>query len=170
MRSRVKAFIVVLGVLLVVIAAALITISRRPLYGQAEEENWIPNMVGVWERVSGAAIYFADVTDPSSMPQYVELTTGDPEGRYFHIMQQNGRLFDAEWDGRKMAGVIMQDRTVFIQMFEPSENRFFITGKIMGSGAKPRLEGYSYHFADFGIGSDSDKSMSIGYASMVKID
>lgn len=170
MGSKAKAFIVVLGVLLVVTAIALIIISRRPLYGQAKEENWIPNMVGTWEREGGAAYYFDDVTDPGSIPQYVEFSTADPEGRYLHIMYQTGRVFAAEWNGRKMAGVIMQDRTVVIQMFEPSENRFFITGKIMGSGAKPRMEGYVYQFNDFGIRPNPDKSMSIGYATMSKID
>ncbi len=171
MRSKVKAFIVVVGVLLVVTAIALIISGRGPLYGKAAEDNWVPNMLGVWGQESGAGYHFEDVTDPNCMPQYYEFTTS--EG-YMYITYQTGRVFAGEWNGRKLAGVILQDRTVSIQGFEPSEHRFFMTGKITGSGGKLQIEGWAHDFDDFGRppigGAGKDKGMGSGYGRLVKVN
>ena len=169
MRSKVKASIVVVGVLLVVTAIALIIISRGPLYGQAARDNWVPNMLGVWAPESGANYIFDDVTNPNCMPQYVEYTTA--EG-YVYITHQTGRVFAGAWNGRKLTGVILQDRTVSIQVFEPSEHRFFMTAKIKGSEGKLQIEGYSHDFNDFGLPEPGgkDKGMGSGYGRLVKVN
>ena len=48
MKNKVKTFFAVVGVLMVITAISLIVISRGPLYGQAENDNWVPDMIGWW--------------------------------------------------------------------------------------------------------------------------
>jgi len=169
MRTKVKAFIAVVGVLLVVTAISLIIISRGSLYGKAANDNWIPDMTGWWATERAATYTFDDVTDPTCMPVYIE-GVSYPEG-VFHITVQTGRVFAGTWEGgRKLTGVILPDRTVSMQAFEPSELRFFITGRLTKSGGTLQLEGYAHGFNDFGLPANGDKNMYSGYGRLVKVD
>ncbi|MFC2169969.1 hypothetical protein ACFLRM_05340, partial [Acidobacteriota bacterium] len=61
MKTKVKTFFAVVGVLVVVTAISLIIISRGPLYGQAGDDNWVPDMIGTWTG-EAAGYLFLDVT------------------------------------------------------------------------------------------------------------
>ncbi len=169
MRTKVKTFIAVVGVMLIVTAISLIIFSRGPLYGQDAEDNWIPDMIGVWTG-EGAAYGFLDVTEPYLQPWYFE-------GLYengLEITHQTGRIFAGEWgsddggDRFKLTGVIMPDRTVSIQLFEPSEERHFITGRITRSRGSLQISGYGHFFDDFHL--DGQKMMASGYGQFTKVN
>lgn len=166
MRSKVKAFIAVIGVLLVVTAISLIIISRGPLYGKAAEDNWVPDLIGEW--TGEAAIYFYfDVTDPTETPKYAEA----PLAHDFAITHQTGRVFAGTWDETKVAGVMLPDRTVSIQFLEPPERRCFMIGRITKSGGALQISGFWHFFDDFGLPSGTgDKWMGGGYVLLVKVD
>ena len=169
MRNKVKSFIAVVGVLLVVTVISLIIISRGPLYGKAGNDNWVPNMIGVWATERAAMYFFEDVTDLTCMPVYIEVVS-DPED-YITITHQTGRVFAGTWGDRgKLTGIIMKDRTVSMQMFELSELRCFLTARMTKSGGTLQLEGYSHGFDDFGLPGNGDMNIFSGYGRLVKID
>ena len=138
MKSKVKTFFAVAGVLVVIVAVSIITTSREPLHGQAGNDSWVPNMIGRWS-TQGVGYVFEDVlsADPNLEPVYVE---GDLDD--FVITRQIGRVFAGTWyddpndpgDLKTLVGVILPDRTVSIQDFEPSEERTFITRRLTKSG------------------------------------
>jgi len=170
MRTKVKAIIAVGGVLLVITAISLIIIVRGPLYGKASNDNWVPDLIGVWTG-EGACYVFMDVTEPYLQPEHYF------EGLFengLKITQQNGRVFAGEWgfgeegDRFKLTGVIMPDRTVSIQLFEPSEERHFITGRLKRSGGTLQISAYGHFFDDFHC--DSQQMMASGYAQYTKVN
>ena len=169
MRFKVKVFITVIVVLMVVTAISLVIISRGPLYGQAENDNWVPNMIGTWTG-EGAGYVFFDVTQPASEPVYFE----GPGDRDLVITHQIGRTFAGSFssgDGGnrfKLTGVIMPDRTVSIQYFESSEERHFYTGRLTKSEGMLQISGYMQFFDDFR--EDSDKMMASTYGRLVKVN
>ncbi len=183
MKTKVKTFFAVVGVLLVVTAISLI-IGRGPLYGQAENDNWVPNMIGTWGMSEGVGYYFEDVTDPACIPKYtVSSLDPDPEAEgYLHITHQTGRVFAGTWWSgsdpdvvvRKLSGVMLPDRTVSIQAFETSEYRIFITGRMTKSGGTLQISGYAHSFDDInhshGPYDPYLGTMSSGYAQLIKID
>ena len=169
MRTKVKTFIAVVGVLLVVTAISLIIFSRGPIYGKAAEDNWVPDLIGVWTG-EGAGYGFLDVTVPYLQPVYFE----GPIENGLEITHQTGRTFAGEWgsddggDRFKLTGVIMPDRTVSIQLFEPSEERHFITGRITRSGGTLQISAYGHFFDDFHY--ESETMMSSGYGQFTKVN
>lgn len=169
MRIKVNAFIAVVGVVLVVTSTGFI-ISRGPLYGQAEENNWIPDLIGAWLGES-AQYYFEDVTDPTETPNYI-IESSTPEEAW-HITDQTGRIFAGTVGlsgERKLTGVILPDRTVSIQMFWESETRIFFTGRMTKSGDEPQISGYFHYFDDLDPSGTGDKWMGSGYIRVVKVD
>jgi hypothetical protein len=169
MRTKVKAIIAIGGVLLVITAISLVIVVRGPLYGKATNDNWVPDMIGEWATERAAIYTFEDVTDPTCTPVYIE-GVSYPEG-VIHITEQTGRVFAGKWEGgHKVTGVILPDRTVSMQEFEPSELRFFITGRLTKSGDALQISGYSHMFDDFGISPDSDKMMASTYGRLVKVN
>lgn len=170
MRTKVKTFIAVVGVMLIVTAISIIIISRGPLYGKEGEDNWVPDMIGVWTGEL-AQHYFMNVDDASETPNYIEESTTPEEN--WHITHQTGRIFAGTYGvsgERKLTGVIMEDRTVSIQMFWESETRIFITGKMTKSGGVLQISGYFHFFDDFLFGGTGDKWMGSGYGRFVKAD
>lgn len=170
MRAKVKTFIAVVGVMLIVTAISIIIISRGPLYGKEGEDNWVPDMIGVWTGEM-AQHYFVDVTDPTETPNYIEESSTSEED--WHITHQTGRVFAGTFGvstERKLTGVIMEDRTVSIQMFWESETRIFFTGMMTKSGGARQISGYFHYFDDFNPGGTGDKWMGSGYGRFVKVD
>jgi len=166
MRTKVKAFIAVVGVLLVVTAISLVIFSRGPIYGQAEEDNWVPNLIGEWTGEAAIQFYF-DVTDAAETPKYAEA----PLEHNFAITHQTGMVFAGTWNGTKVAGVMLKDRTVSIQFFEPPERRAFMIGRITKSEGSLQISGIWYFFDDFGLPTGvGNKWMGNGYARLVKVD
>lgn len=166
MRTKVKAFIVVVGVLLVVTAISLIIFSRGPIYGLAAEDNWVPDLTGEWTG-EGAIQFYFDVTDATETPKYAEA----PFAHNFAITEQTGRVFAGIWDGTKVAGVMLPDRTVSIQFFEPPERRAFMIGRMTKSEGALQISGIWYFFDDFGLPTGAgNKWMGSGYARLVKVD
>jgi len=176
MRTKVKAFITVIGVLLFIAAISIIIISRGPLYGQPEYDNWVPDMIGTWTG-EGAVYLFSDVTVPSQ-PEFFYISSLD---RDIVITEQTGRVFAGAFgldDEYKLTGVILKDRTVSIQYFEPSEERHFFTGRLTKSGNTLQISAIMQFFDDFnhvhpgfGIPPDySDRMMASAYVQLVKID
>ena len=172
MKTKVKTFFVVVGVLAVVTAISLTLISRGPLYGQAEDDNWIPNLIGTW---TGEVVgyFYEDVTDPTCEPLYIEGFLND-----FFITHQDGRAFTGTWyegpDKIKIAGVMLPDRTVSIQDFTPSEERNFFTGRMTKSGGTLQISGYLHSFDDFNHRhwpfKEGGKTMASAYVQLVKVD
>jgi hypothetical protein len=159
MRSKLKVLIPLVGVLLVITAS---------FYGE-DEDNWVPDMTGVWtgEMVGWG---FWDVTDPSSEPFYFE----EPIDHDLVITHQAGRTFAGTVEGRKLAGVIMPNRTVSMNYYEPSEERIFITGRVTRSGSTLQISGYSHFFDDFQHRhlpyDEGDKMMASWYFQITKVD
>lgn len=175
MRSKLKTLFAVVGALAVVTAISLIVISRGPLYGQVENDNWVPDLCGEW--ISEAVGYsINNVTNPLDPPEYSEGSLSD-DGNIF-ITEQNGRVFTGtfEEDEGKLTGVILPDRTVSIQLFEQSELRFFLTGRLTKSGNTLQISGYIHLFDDFhGFRvsprpDDSEWVMATGYAQLTKVN
>ena len=170
MRIKVKPFFAVIGILLVVAAVSLISVSRGPLYGKTTEDNWVPDLTGVWSG-EGAAYVFMDVLEPYLEAVYYF------EGLFengLEITHQTGNVFAGEWgsdeggDRFKLTGVILPDRTVSIQWFEPSEERHFFTGRITRSEGALQISGYGHFFDDFH--SESQRMMASGYAQFTKMN
>ena len=172
MRTKVKTFFVVGGILLVVTAISLIIIGREPLYGQGNNDNWTPDLIGEWT-AEMAGYFYDDVIDPECPPIY-----GEGYANNFHITHQTGRTFAGTWyegsDKIKIAGVMLPDRTVSIQDFTPSEERNFFTGRLTISGGTLQMSGYLHSFDDFnhshGPWRGSDRTMASAYVQLVKID
>ena len=170
MKTKVKAFIAVVGITLIVTAISIIIISRGPLYGEAAEDYWVPDMTGVWTGEL-AQYYFEDVTDASETPNYIEEFSTPEEN--WHITDQTGSVFAGTVGvsgERKLTGVIMKDRTVSIQMFWESETRIFITGRITKSRRALQISGYVHYFDDFDPSGTGDKWMGSGYFRFFKVD
>lgn len=170
MRTKAKAFIAVISVVLIVTAISIIIISRGPLYGKEGEDNWVPDMTGVWTGEM-AQQYFEDVTNPTEMPNYIEESSTPEEN--WRITHQTGRVFAGTFgvsDERKLTGVIMEDRTVSIQMFWESETRIFFTGMMTKSGGALQISGYFHYFDDFDPSGTGDKWMGSGYIRLFKED
>ncbi len=178
MRTKVKAFIVVVGVLLVVTAISLIIISRGSLYGQPGGGSWIPDLIGEWAG-EGTAYLYDDVT---ALPEQRTLTYASgvdfsDEGNVI-ITEQTGRVFAGTYEGiaGTLTGVILQDGTVSIQFFERDENRMFFTGKIRRSRGTLQLEGYVHVFGDFHHihwpfeDEEGARNMATGYGRLTKQD
>jgi len=171
MRTTLKKCVAVLGVLLVVAVIGLI-ISRGPIYGQAGADNWVPDLTGEWTgELTG--YYYDHVTDPACVPQYFK----NPFEHNLIITNQTGRVFagalvntDDPSEPGKVAGVILPDRTVSIQIFDPSELRLFITGRMKASGETLEISGYGHMFDDFGSGSNLHATMASMYIRLVKVD
>ena len=170
MRTKVKAFIVVVGVLLVVTAISLIIFSRGPIYGQEGEDNWIPDMTGEWDSEVVGYAYDKVIELPQTPEYYPEASLSD-DGNIW-ITHQRGRVFAGtfEMGDGVLTGVIMKDRTVSIQFFELSEFRLFVTGRITKSGDTLQISGYVHGFDDFGIRDEPDTEMGSGYVRLFKID
>ncbi len=170
MKTKVKAFIAVVGVLLVVTAISLIIFSRGPIYGQAAEDNWVPDMIGEWNSELVAYAYDDVIVLPQE-PEYLAGESLSDDGNIF-ITHQRGRVFAGtfEMGYGVLTGVIIKDRTVSIQFFELSEWRGFVTGRMTKSGGTLQISGYVHGFDDFGIRPDSDTTMGSGYVRLFKID
>ncbi len=170
MRTKAKAFIAVVSIVLIVTAISIIIISRGPVYGQDAEDNWIPDLIGEW--YSEAVGYaYEDVIHLPQEPEYFEGESLSDDGNIF-ITHQTGRVFAGtfeEGDG-VLTGVIMKDRTVSIQFFELSEFRIFVTGRITKSGDTLQISGYVHAFDDFGIRPEPNTEMASGYVRLFKID
>ena len=176
MKTKVKTFFAVVGVLVVITAISLIISSRGPLYGQAEDDNWVPNLIGVWT-CEAVGYFFEDVTDPACEPLYVEGPQDD-----FVITHQTGRVFGGTWyddpnepgDNKKLTGVMLPDRTVSIQDFEPGAERVFITGRMTKSGGTLQMSGYLHFFDDFMHKhwpyEQGEKMMASGYVLLTKVE
>jgi hypothetical protein len=170
MRTKVKAFIAFVGVLLAVTALSLIIIGRGPLYGKAKEKDRIPDMTGVWTYET-AQYYFEDVTNPKEEPKD-RMASSTPEEDW-HITHQTGRVFAGtfgfEGEG-KLTGVILPDGTVSIQIFWASETRIFFTGRMLNTKGISVMAGYFHYFDDFNPGGTGDKWMGSGYSRAYRED
>jgi hypothetical protein len=165
MRIKVKALYTVVGILLVVTSIGLV-ISRGSLYGQAEEDNWVPDLCGTWAgELTG--YYYPDVTQPDRIymkaPFQHDVIITDQTGMVFA-----GILVDGG-DPGKVAGVMLPDRTVSIQIFDPSELRLFMTGRMKVSGSTLEISGYGHMYDDL-IDLDSTATMASWYIRLVKVD
>lgn len=143
MKTTFKICIAVVSVLLFIAVIGLV-INMGPLFGQIHNDNWVPDMTGEWDS-EGFGYHFNDVTDPEEEPLYFE-GSGD---RTLFITHQTGMAFAGTWEGRKLTGVILPDRTVSMQAFELSELHVFVTGKLIASGGKIEIQGYYHQFDDF---------------------
>jgi len=91
MRTKVNAFIAVVGVLLVVTAISLIIFSRGPIYGQAAEDNWVPDLTGNWDSPGTGYSYHDVIEYPPWEPDYYPEASLSDEG-YVIITRQTGRV------------------------------------------------------------------------------
>jgi hypothetical protein len=169
MRTKVKAFLAVVVTLLVVTAISLIIISRGPLYGKAENDNWVPDLTGEWiGEVSGYA--YEDATEwPMEPPEYFAGESLSDDGNIF-ITHQTGQVFAGtiEEDAGIFSGVIMKDRTVSIQFFELSEFRLFFTGRMKKSRGALQMSGYVHAFDD--LQPEGNTEMASGYVQLIKVN
>ena len=169
MRTKVKAIIVVGGVLLVITVISLIIILRGPLYGEAADDNWVPNLIGEW--IGEARGYaYEDVTEwPMETPEYFAGESLSDDGNIF-ITHQTGQVFAGTFEegGGVFSGVIMKDRTVSIQFFELSEFRLFFTGRMTKSGGTLQMSGYVHAFDD--LQPEGDSEMASGYVRLFKVN
>ena len=116
------------------------------LYAQTpnDGDTWFLDPIGNWTAEMAGYIFW-DVTNPSSVvyddesgEELVQPSYGERASDIV-ITHQTGRAFAAERDSvegdrRRLTGVIMPNRTVSIQIFEPSELRMFISGRLKQSG------------------------------------
>lgn len=164
MKTTLKICIAIVGVLLFVTTINLI-IEREPLYGQIGKDNWVPDLTGEWS-AEGYGYWFKDVTIYDDKPKYFE----GPGDRNLFITHQTGRVFAGTWEGRKLTGVVLPDRTISIQMFELTELRIFLTGKLTGSRNNLEMQGYVYQFDDFGVDDPGGREMYTLYGRLWKIN
>jgi hypothetical protein len=170
MRLTLRGYTPAIGYLLAAIALVLVIASRTPLYGQAGD-SWVPDLRGTWN-VAVMGYGFEDVTDPNSQSGYFYSPTQSDQ---VVITQQTERVFagiidDPNGDDGKLVGVILPDRTVSIQVFDPSEVRLFATGRLEVSGRQLQISGYGHMFDEFGIREFPDKTMSTVYIRLVKMN
>ena len=170
MRTKVKAFITVVGVLLVVTAISLIIFSRGPIYGQAAEDNWVPDLTGEWIGEATGYAYEDVLEYPTEEPEYYPEASLSDDGNIF-ITHQRGRVFAGiyELGDGKLTGVILPDRTVSIQFFEFSETRMFFTGRMTKSGGALQISGYVHMFDDFGL-PEHNTEMGSAYVQLIKVE
>ncbi|NIO20820.1 MAG: hypothetical protein GTN76_08795 [Candidatus Aenigmarchaeota archaeon] len=173
MRTKVKAFITVMCILLFVTAMSFIIINRGPIYAMDDDDyddDWVPNLIGEW--ISPATGYgYEDVTNIDEIPGYGEGSLSD-DGNII-ITDQTGRIFTGTYElgYGKLTGVILPDRTVSIQFFELTETRIFFTGRMTKSGDTLQISGYFHIFDDYnGLHGDPAAEMASGYAQLIKID
>ena len=89
----------------------------------------------------------------TSMPAPYFHATDEP---YWEVTHQNGEAFaavafDEDGDLHAMTGVVLSDGTVSIQAFNPSEQRFFITGTVKLTNGTYVIDAQGQVFDDFGL-------------------
>ena len=171
MRLTSRAFIAAAGVLVVIAVTGFLLIPTDSLYGQNDRDSWVPDLHGAWW-IELSAYSFENVTDQDCQPEYFHESSQSDQVK---IVDQTGRVFagiidDPTGDDGKLAGVIMPDRTVSIQIFDPSEFKMFVTGKLAVSGGRLEISGYCHMYDEFGIREFPDKTMGAGYIRLTKVD
>ncbi len=160
MKHKLQILVCAVSVLLVVAVIVFVVNDTEPLYGQGrsgfDANNQLPDLIGTW-RGDAEICSFSDVTDTSNQPVCQQIMPGEMED--FVITEQAGRVFagifdnfDGAPDEDRITGVILSDRTVSIQLFELSELRGFLTGRLTGAGDNLEISGYFHVFDDFGGG------------------
>ncbi|UCE40494.1 MAG: hypothetical protein JSV17_13710 [Candidatus Aminicenantes bacterium] len=169
MRTKVEAIIAVIGVLLVITTIGLIIISRGPLFGKDNNDDWVPNLIGEWIGEANGYAY-SDATEwPMETPEYFAGESLSDDGNII-ITHQTGQVFAGTFEEGYgiFSGVIMKDRTVSIQFFELSEFRLFFTGRMTKSGGALQMSGYVHAFDD--LQPEGNTEMASGYVRLFKVN